>query len=58
MHYKLSERKDFIPRFWLTKEQKKKRLERLEAKAHAHHEKRKQEISREYDFEQGVHIEH
>lgn len=58
MHYKLTERKDFIPRFWLTKAQKKKRQERLEAEAHARHEKRKQEIRMEYDYEQGVHLEH
>ena len=58
MHYKLTERVDFIPRFWLTKAQKKKRLERIEAKSRARHEKRRQEISKEYDFEQGVHAEH
>ena len=58
MHYKLTERKDFIPRFWLTKAQKKKRQERLEAEALARHEKRKQEIRMEYDYEQGVHLEH
>lgn len=58
MHYKLTERKDFIPRFWLTKAQRKKRLERLEAKDRARQEKRRQEISKEYDHVQGVHSEH
>ncbi len=58
MHYKLTGREDFIPRFWLTKAQKERRRQRIQAKSHARHEKRKQEIRQEYDHRQGTHIEH
>lgn len=58
MHYKLTGREDFIPRFWLTKAQKERRRQRIQAKSHARHEKRKEEIRLEYDRRQGAHTEH
>lgn len=58
MHYKLSSRHDFIPHFWLSKEQNRKRLQRESAKKLAKAKEREKLIREEYDHEQHYHIEH